>query len=200
MASLAKTTRGSAQAGYGLREESPTEFLQVPLPHCVEFLQDMHDLPFQLLAGFDKEVTMSASSAPLHQVLTSITEAAGLDWHPLRDVLVVGTEEHIQTVASLGMKRARRWSQIALADAPVPRALRESASLSVHNVPLSTIAASLGERHDVEIQVAPDHAQNTLSIEIRSVPLEDLLELVCLKAQIPWSADAQKIYLGRASN
>lgn len=59
-------------------------------------------------------------------------------------------------------------------------------------------AGGLAEQHKVPFQVQPEHAKDVLSLDVREIWLEDVLDLICLKARIDWSTDGQAIYLGRS--
>lgn len=194
--SLAKATKAGPRASSGLLSGTFLEFERTPLKHCIDFLQDQHDISFELLDQHETPVKRTMRNAPLHVPLTELTEDMNLDWCALDDVILIGSHEQIKQVNEWELPRLRRWSRLALLDSDVSRAVHENVRIEVVDKTLADVAKLLSEKHNVPVHVAAERRDDSLSIDAKNVSLDHLLDLICLKTGLAWHTDGQAIFIG----
>ncbi len=194
--SLQRAAEAQGKVAVALREDTRLEFIQTPLVDTIAFLHDQHDVGFELLDQPQKPITMNFRDTPLHLALTHLARLIDGDWCASGETIFVGPKGRLAQVRTLEFARLRRWSRLGLVDTAVTRALREETRLEFIQTPLGDAAAFLADQHKISIRVAPAQHNVPVTLNLKRIPLEQALDILCLHTDLHWETDGQSILIG----
>ena len=183
--------------GEKLQADTDIEFIDTPLIDALEFLSDLHKIPFAAI-GVDIDLALNMNSGnPLAETLTILLAKHELAWDTDGHAVLIGDRNTVQHFRSLSAKRHQRKKK---APAAVQNALDKKVSIDFNlqtaKTPddkteiLKTAIESLSQPAGIKITPHPDlykvWAKETPWLTVTNVPLETVLNLLATADDHDW--------------
>lgn len=193
---LSRLARAEGRLVTALREDAELGFVGTPLADVATFLRDRHNVPLHLLAQERTDVTITVRRVPLHVALTLLTRKLDSDWCAAGEAVLIGTRAQLEQVRALEFERLRRWSRLGLAAPKIARVLVTEPQLAFEDYPAAAAGELLADQLQVAILVSPAVRERPLTLDVKQLAFERVLDLLPLTAGVAWDTDGEVLLLG----
>jgi hypothetical protein len=177
-----------------LWDHTVLEFIDTPLGDVLDFFCDLHSVYIMTEPEFEQApVSGELMRANFGWALSLLLFRAGLTWDTDGEVIYVGSDRVI--AESRQRMEGRRKKRAAYPREIAGKLTKPIRAYSLETTVIETVAG-LSEKNDIRIEITSDQlAAKQLTRMSGKLPLDVVLDLVCLRAHATWRLDGVKVVL-----